>query len=471
MTTTLFAALALVTGAPNGAPELTIYNQGFALIKENRTFHVRAGRQTLAVEDVAATIDATSVGFKCLDTSNPFEVLEQNYQYDLISPAAILNKSVGKRVRFIRTIGNQRDVLEGVLISAPNAIVSAQGGSQSTYNGMVIRTDDGRIVLDPTGEIEVREVPAGLISKPTLLWEVESARAGDFPVGLSYIANGFSWNADYVLTLGANSKADMQGWVTVTNGSGTQFKDAKLKLLAGDVNTASRRSPEMARGGAMAMMKADNGFKEETLFEYHLYTLQRPTTLSNRETKQVMLLEGTDIPTRKRLIVDSLQGIGTFYPNEGEIGTGAIVPQVRVEFTNDKASGMGVPLPKGRVRVYQRDASGSVQMLGEDNINHTPRDERISLVVGRSFDVRASRKRTNFTRVSDRSVSESFEVEVRNRKEVSETVEVVERHWGDWKVTKKNAEFVKDDSNTIVFNVNLKAGETRTISYTVETRW
>ena len=469
MITAITAAIAFASTAP----ELTVYNQGFALVKEQRSFHLKNGRQTISVEDVAATIDATSVGFKCLDAANPFQVLEQNYEYDLINPTAILNKSVGKRVRFIRTFGNQRDVLEGTLISAPTQVVSANGGSQQTYNGMVIRTDDGRIVLDPTGEVEVKEVPDGLISRPTLIWDVFAPSAGDYPVGLSYIANGFSWNADYVLTLNGAGAADLQGWVTVNNNSGTRFENAKLKLLAGDVNMAA---PKAAAPVMLAMARAgkameDTGMREETLFEYHLYTLQRPTTLSNNSTKQVSLLEGNDIPVRKRLIVDSLQGSNAYYPNEGEIGTGNITPQVRVEFKNDKASSLGMPMPKGRIRVFQRDSTGSVQMLGEDNINHTPKDEKISLVVGRSFDIRASRKRTNFSRLSDRSTSETFEVELRNRKDVGDTVEVIERHWGDWKVTKTSSEFKKEDSNTMVYTVPLKAGEVKEVTYTVETRW
>jgi hypothetical protein len=464
---------AVIAAAAPSSNEVTIYNQGFGLVKEVRTIQLKQGRQTVAVEDVASMIEPASVSIHSL-TAGSFEVLEQNYQYDLIGPIAILNKSVGNRVRFIRTIGNQRDVLEGTLISAPTAIVGTpEGGNVQTYNGLVIRTDDGRIVLNPTGEIEVTQVPKGLISKPTLLWDIEYSTAGENNVELSYITGGMRWDADYVLTLLDQGKADVQGWVTINNQSGGAWEDAKLKLLAGDVQRAQPQAPEadaMALGARMTKNRA-GGFQEESLFEYHLYTLERPASIRNKEIKQLSLLEGKNVPVNKKLIVDATQQFGRYYPGEGEIGTGDIKPQVRIEFVNDQKSGMGMPLPRGRVKVYQRDKSGSVQLLGEDNIDHTPRDEKVSVVVGRSFDVRATRKRTEFRRISDRSVQESYEIEIRNRKDTAETVTVIERFWGDWTIQKKSQEFVKEDSNTAVFIVRLAPNETKTVSYTVQTKW
>ncbi len=468
----VFTIAALALAAPSGT-EITVYNQGFGLIKEVRQLSLKLGRQTVAVEDVASLIEPASVGIRSTTDKGAFSVLEQNYQYDLISPMAILNKSVGQKVRFVRTIGNTRDVLEGTLISSPTAIVgNPNGGNSQTYNGMVIKTDDGRIVLDPTGEIEVTSVPPGLISRPTLLWDLDAVKSGDNTVELSYLSKGLNWNADYVLTLDGQGKGDIQGWVTIDNQCGKSFENAKLKLLAGDVQRA-----QQSFDGNVRMLKSAaapggrGGFQEESLFEYHLYTLERPASVRNRETKQLSLLEGKNILISKRLTIDSMMGFGQYYPGEGEVGTGEVKPQVRIEFTNDQASGLGMPLPKGNVKVYQRDASGSVQLLGENSIDHTPRNEKLSLVVGRSFDVVSSRKRTNFSRISDRSVSETFEIEVRNRKETSESVHVLERHWGDWRVTKKNQDFEKLDSNTADFVVTLKPNEVKTVSYTVETRW
>ena len=383
-------------------------------------------------------------------------------------------KSVGRKVRLIRTIGNQKDVLEGTLISSPIAVVNNGGGAESTYNGMVIRTDDGRIVLSPTGEVEVMELPAGLISKPTLIWDLDSEKTQSANVELSYITQGMSWNASYVLTLDGAGKADLQGWVTLNNQSGVAYENAKLKLLAGEVNQV--RGPGGFGGGMaadvkMLRSKAENSFGEESLFEYHLYTLGRPATLRNKETKQLSLLEGKGVPVRKRIIVDSLQGLNEYYPSEGEVGTGPQSPQVRIDFTNDKASNLGMPLPQGKIRLYQRDKSGSVQMLGEDQIRHTPKDEKLSIVVGRSFDIVSERKRTNFKRLSDRSFRETFEIEVRNRKDVDEKVTVIERHWGDWRVTSKSDEFTKISSNAMQFDLDLKPNEVKKITYSVDTTW
>lgn len=467
----LLAFIALA-GSPTKT-EITVYNQGFALVKEHRTLPLKLGRQTVSIEDVASQIDPTSVSILSVTDTGSFRILEQNYQYDLISPEAILSKSVGGRVRFIRTVANQRDVLEGTLISSPTSIVnSPQGGQEQTYNGMVIRADDGRIVLNPTGEVEVTSVPKGLISKPTLLWDLESDKAGDNEAELSYITQGMKWSSDYVLTLNGTGKAGLQGWVTVDNQSGTTYENALLKLLAGDVNTAKEpMAIDSMRNIAAKAEFAGGGFKEEGLFEYHLYTLQRPTTVRNKETKQISLLEAPSIMVNKRMIVDAAMNFGRYFPAEGEIGTGDIKPQVRIDFTNSKENNLGIPLPKGKFRIYQRDQSGSVQLLGEDQIEHTPKNEKLSLVVGRAFDVVANRRRTNFTRINSNEVRESYEIELRNRKDTDEEIEVIERHYGDWRVLDKNTDYVKTSADSMVFKVNVKAGEVKKIDYTVDTKW
>ncbi len=457
----------------NQGPEITVYNQGFGLVKESRSLGLRAGRQTVAVEDVAALIEPNSVAIRSVGRADAFSVLEQNYQYDLISVQAVLNKAVGKEVRFHRVLPNgQREVVIGTLLSSPTAIVGGpNGNSTQTYNGMVIRTPEGRILLNPSGEIEVTSLPEGLISKPTLLWEIESSQAGDVPVELSYLTQGMNWEADYVLQIDGLNNADLQGWVTVTNNCGTTYENAKLKLLAGDV----QRSRPEAMADAMKMRGAaaggGGGFEQESLFEYHLYTLQRPATIRNREMKQLSLLEGKGLKYTKKLIVDSMAPYRGWYPQEGQVGVGDVKPLVKVEFVNSEANKLGMPLPKGTVKVYQRDKSGSVQMLGEDQIDHTPKDERISLTVGRSFDVRATRTRTNFRRIANNHTEETFTVEIRNRKEVPETVHVLERHWGDWKISNNSLPFTKLDANTMEFKVDLKAGETITVQYTVNTKW
>lgn len=474
MVTALALGLALQAAGPASAHEITVYNQGFGLVKETRRIELKPGRQTVEVKDVAQQIEPTSVGIKSLSNPDDFHVLEQNYQYDLISIQAILNKSVGQKIRFIRHFDSQREVLEGTLISAPYAVVANPNGyNNETYNGMVIRTDDGRIVLNPTGEVEVSAVPDGLISVPTLLWDLQTDKGGSQNVELSYLTKGLDWNADYVLTLGDKSMADLQGWVTINNQSGATYKDAKLKLLAGDVRRIQPQGGGGGIGGGARFAKSagEAQFQQESLFEYHLYTLQRPATLNNKETKQISLLQGTDIKFVKKLIIDSLRDMGQYYPSEGEVGTGDLKPLAQIEFVNSKANGLGMPLPKGTIKVYQRDSSGSVQMLGEDAIDHTPKDETINLSIGRSFDIVASRKRMNFRRLGPTTFQETFEISVRNRKEVPDSVHVYERHFGDWRIDKKSMDFKKQDAWTMDFEVNLKAGEERIITYTVTTTW
>jgi hypothetical protein len=455
-----------------GSTEITVYNQGLGFVKDIRSVKLHKGQQKVNVEDVAQMIDATSVGFKCLNNPGSISVLEQNYQYDLISPQAILEKSVGKRVRFTRTMGNTKEAIQGILLSSPTSIINNGNGTEYSYNGLVIKADDGRIILSPQGEIDVMEMPTGLISRPSLVWDLESDKDQTAQMELSYLTGGMNWTANYVMTLDANGKSDIQGWVTLTNQSGLSFTDAGLKLLAGDVNVVRPQNGRGFGGAAPMMAKmADSSFKEESLFEYHLYTLERPATVRNKETKQLSLLEGADIPFKKQIVFDSMAGYGNYYPSEGEIGVGELSPQVKIKFTNDKASHLGMPMPAGKVRMYQRDSKGSLQYLGEDQINHTPRDEKVSLNVGRSFDVRADRKRTDFKRLSSNSFRESFQIEARNRKQEDTTIYLYERHWGDWKVTDKSDNFTKEDSNTMVFELKLKAGEIKTVTYTVETKW
>lgn len=476
----LMSFAAAVTASGPEAAELTVYNAGFALVKEQRTLSLKTGVQQAAIEDVAAMIEANSVSIRSLSAPGSFTVLEQNYQYDLISVAAILNKAVGQRIVFNRVLPDgTKERVQGTLLSAPTAQVSDQFGNQgATWNGMVVRTDDGRVLLNPTGEIEVSSIPSGLISKPTLMWELDSKQAGDNRIELSYLSQGFSWKSDYVLNLDQAGKlGDFKGWVTLTNNSGANFTDAKLKLLAGDVMRAEeRRKGPAGRGGNIVMeMAAADSFQEEQFADYHLYTLQRPATVRNREIKQVSLLEAFNVPVTKKLVVDALRGYSQFRAGEGEVGTGPIKPLVLIEFKNDKASQLGMPLPMGSVKVFQRDSGGSLQMLGEAAIGHTPRDEKLSLPVGRAFDIVAERKRTKFEWIRSgntvKGTRETFEIELRNRKESAEKVNVIERNWGEYTVSGNNYPFNQLDSDTFEFVVELKANEVKKVVYTVETRW
>jgi hypothetical protein len=453
--------------------EITVYNQGFAFVKESRSLNLRKGLQTVEVKDVPSKIEATSVGIRSISDPGSLTILEQNYQYDLISSEAILNKSVGQKIRFVQMSGGHTETLDGTLLSAPTSEVSAPDGSTSnTYNGMVIKTDDGRIVLNPTGVVEVRTLPAGLISVPTLMWDLESSKEGANNVELSYLTQGVNWTADYVLTLDGDKTSDLQGWVTIDNQSGATWENARLKLLAGEVNRVQPKAHFMSpRQDISGFQAAAPAFREQSIFEYHLYTLQRPATVRNRETKQLSLLQANGVPFTKKITLDAMGDFGNYYPGESELGTGDVHPKVSVEFLNNEASHLGMPLPKGKVKVYQRDKDGSAQMLGEAAIDHTPKNERVSLPIGKSFDIVANRKRTTYKKLSSSDYLETFQIEVRNRKTTPETVHVIERHWGDWNITQKSDPFTKIDSNTVDFPLSLKPNEVHTVTYTVETKW
>lgn len=481
MLSTISIGLAAAVLAPKSM-EITIYNQNFALVKEIRVLDLRQGRQEVQVEDVAAQIDPTSVSFKSMTSGMPVSVLEQNYQYDLLTTDSILQKSVGKRVRLKQTLQNGQSITtEGVMLAAPGGTQTQGGGStQYFYSGMVIKTDDGRIILSPEGTIEVMEIPEGLISRPTLMWDLMTEKAGKRDIELAYLTNSINWSADYVLTLNSeDTTADLNGWVTINNRSGATFNNATLKLIAGDVRRLSQPAPMAGFGGGREMMdaaKSAAGFAEQSLFEYHLYTLGRPATVRNNETKQIGLLNGADIPVNKELILEGQQsvwrGYGNSYrPGEGYATDSKLKVNVVVELHNTDKNGLGMPMPKGKVRVYKRDSSGQVQMLGEDEIDHTPREEKIRLYIGDSFDVVCERKRLSFKRVSSNVVQETFEIKVRNRKKTNENVRVVEHAWADWTILSESMKSKKTDSNTFEYVVSLKPDEERVITYTVQTTW
>ncbi len=464
ISTLLFANAILLSGTT----EITVYNQGLGFVKEIRMLHLKKGLQSALVEDVAQMIDATSVGFKCLNNPGSISVLEQNYRYDLISPQAILEKSVGKRVRFTRSMGNTKESIQGTLLSSPTAVVSKDGQSEFSYNGLVIRADDGRIILSPEGEIDVLEIPEGLISKPTLVWELDSDKEQDAKMELSYLTGGMNWTANYVFTLDSSSSGDIQGWVTLDNQSGFSFKDATLKLLSGDVNVVRDQSLNYLISGYVAATGDKMRVKpmsEESLFEYHLYTLNRSASMRNKEQKQLNLLEGSGVPYKKQISIESSTG-------EAETGNGDLDAKVKIKFTNDQKSHLGMPMPAGKFRLYQRDSKGSLQFIGEDTVNHTPRDEKVSLTVGKAFDIKATHKRTVYTVLSKNTSRSKYEVEIRNRKQEAQTVFYYAHLMNaQWKMSENSDPYVKDDSSTAVFEVKLQPGEVKTVSFQVDYKW
>ena len=460
----------LTAAISTGSSELTVYNQGFALVKEPREITLKKGVQQVVVEDVAQTIEMSSVGIRSVSAPGSFSVLEQNYKYDLIDAEAVLAKAIGKKIAFTRVLPDgSKERFTGILMSAPREALPNEGST--TYNGMVIKADDGRIILNPTGEIEVSETPAGMISKPSLVWTLDSKTAGLNKIEVSYLTRGLGWDADYVLALDKDGKkGEIKGWVTLRNNSGTTFEKTKLKLLAGEVHRSDGFQLSTAFIGGS--LKAKKGtMSEETFSEYHLYTVQQPVTVASNELKQVSLLEASNIPIRKRLVIET--GGGS-QPDEDKAVGGYFKPVVKYVLMNDEASNLGMPFPAGKVKVFQRDSTGSLQMIGEDEIAHTPKKEKITLTAGTTFDIVCERKRTKFAwlnGISKQGARETFELEIRNRKNTSETVEVIEEHALEWKVTQKSMEFERPDAETMLFKVNLKPQEVKKITYTVETRW
>lgn len=446
---------------------LTIYNQNFALVREQRDMTLAQGINYVSIVDVASQIEPTSVAFKSLTDPNSVVVREQNYQYDLISPDTILNKSVGKKVKVRQIIDGKMNEVEGVLLS-------------SAQNGRVIQTATG-ILLNPSGEIEVQELPEGLVSTPTLLWKLEASKAGSHNTEISYLANGISWLADYVAVVDPLDKyIDMVGWVTLSNGSGATYENASLNLMAGDVR---RIQPQYApKGGVLEVgmaydMAGGPQFTEKAFYEYHLYTLQGKTTVRNNETKQMTLMTAAQVPARKIYIYDGVKGwwnpwmVGSYRPGESYDVSANKKINVLMEIANTKENHLGIPLPKGRVRVYKQEVDANQQFIGEDEIDHTPKDEKVRLYLGDAFDIVGEHTRTNFRRISSNEVEESFEISLRNHKDSAATITVVEHLFGDWKITQSSQKYTKKDASTVEIPVEVpKDGEVK-VTYTVRTKW
>lgn len=452
---------------------ITVYNQGFGVVRERRKVEVREKVGTIQFTDVAKQIDGTSVHFKSF-TDPAAKVLEQNYEYDLVSADKLLQKYIDKPIAVLTKDGSR---YRGTLLSFDS-------------NQLVLRQDDGKgeILMvqrgDNVKDIQFGALPEGLITKPTLVWKLATAKVGSHLVEVAYQTGGLNWQADYNAVLNArDTHCDLTGWVTINNQSGATYQEAKLKLIAGDVRRV--QPPPMAkavrRGAVMELAAAADtaGFEEKSFFEYHLYTLGRPTTVGENQTKQIELLKTTEVPIKKVFLYEGALGF-RFYgglqqqPNYGSETSNKKV-NVIVEIRNSKENQMGMPLPKGRVRMFKRDdADGTLEFVGEDQIDHTPKDETIKLHLGDAFDVAGERKRTNFNVDTGRKVmTESFEIRIRNHKD--EAVEVLVKEtlyrWNSWEITESSQKCDKYDANTIHFPVKVAKDGEQVITYTVRYTW
>ncbi|HLF14734.1 MAG TPA: DUF4139 domain-containing protein [Bacteroidota bacterium] len=475
LTGALTAQTSDATAGNRASVDLTVYNQNLSLIREERSVTLGTGVNYVVVPDIPSTIDGTSLHFRSLLDPAGVRILEQNYQYDLVSQAKLLEKYLGKEIEFIRLNEEtkQEYTVKGKLLA------TGFGG-----RGGVVAGINGKVEIDPAGRMVLPSLPEGLILKPRLRWMVENSKAGSHKIELSYLAGGLSWSADYVALLSKNDdRLDLTGWVTLSNNSGTAFMNAGLKLVAGDVNVVREA---MALNGRMMMKSsladaAAPQFEQTELFEYKMYTLQRKTDLNPNETKQIELVSGRDVAAEKMFIYDGVADQWRYwwnnpsYRNQQTFGEASNTKVgTYVTFKNDKKRGLGIPLPKGKIRVYKLDEDGKEQFVGEDRIDHTPKDEEVRLYLGNAFDIVGERAQTDFkSMASGRVVEETIRIKIRNHKDEPVTVQVYEHpwRWNEWEITKKSTEFEKVDQSTIRFGVTVpKDGET-VVTYTIRYSW
>jgi hypothetical protein len=436
---------------------ITVYNSDIALVRDVRNLQLSTGTSNLRFMDIAATVNPATVHFRSLTEPSRVSVLEQNYEYDLLEPDKLLRKYVGRDVTLIRNRSEngttRQEEVKARLLSYNNAPVWKIGNEIVTGIG--------------ADHIRFPELPDTLYSRPTLIWTVQNQGGPRHRVEASYLAGKLAWNADYVLTVSRDDKTgDVNGWVTLTNGSGTAFRNAKLQLVAGDLNRVRqvlaktrdemRSNAPAAAGGQMA---------EESFSDYHLYSLNRKTTSNNNQTKQVSMLEGTAVPMVKRYVVE---GNNYYYHNVQHPGSPIKdTVQVYYQFKNEQKGGLGMPMPAGVIRVYQEDSKGGVQFVGEDRINHTPKDEMLNIKIGNAFDVVCERNQVDFQKIASNVYEVEYEITVRNHKATAITVEVNEPIGGTWRMVRSSHESTKTAAWAARFNVPVVADGTAVLKYRV----
>ncbi|MGI6460692.1 MAG: DUF4139 domain-containing protein [Candidatus Hydrogenedentales bacterium] len=434
---------------------VTAYNSGIALVRDVRKLDLPQGEIELKFMDVAQQIRPETVGLRSLAQAGSVAILEQNYEYDLISPEKLMEKYIGKEVKLIN-YSNEIGFLEKT------------AELLSINQGPVYRIDE-QIFLGHPGNVVVPEIPDNLIAKPSLIWHLNN-NLGAQQLEATYITNGVSWKADYVLTLAKTDAAlDVAGWVTLENQSGASYENARLKLVAGDVNIVQPQmmgKAMMERGMAMAAAPPEMA-REETFAEYHLYTIPRRTTIKQNQSKQVALLSGSGVQCEKRY---EFRGMLDFYSNRFPPMRDQHV-DVFLKFQNSEANRLGIPIPAGIMRIYQEDSEGMLQFAGEDRIQHTPKDEEIRLRMGKAFDVVADRVQKNYSKLSDRAHEAEFEITVRNHKALDVVVDIVEPMPADWKIVSKSHDFVKKDAHTAVFSVPVPKDGKVAVSYRVQVQY
>src|SRR5688572_5761698 len=436
---------------------ITVYNSDLALVRDVRDLRLARGTGELRFMDIAATVNPATVHFRSITQPAQLDVLEQNYEYDLLEPDKLLRKYVGRDVTLVRMRQGGTTTPEEVTARL------------LSYNTAPVWQIGGEIITGLHADhIRFPELPGNLFARPTLIWTLQNDGVEQHRVEAAYLAGKLSWAADYVLNVGRDDKAaDLDGWVTLTNGSGTGFPNARLQLVAGDLN---RVRNELGRV-MMEQVRADRPaaaappMAQEAFSEYHLYTFGRRTTINNAETKQVALLNGTAIPIRKRYVVD---GQNFYYRNAYHPGAPIKdVVQVYYQLKNEEKGGLGMPMPAGTVRVYQADSRGGAQFVGEDRINHTPKDETLNLKIGNAFDVVAERKQIDFEKIAANVYEVEFEISLRNHKTTPISVEVNEPVGGTWRMVSASHDWIKTAAWATQFTVPVASDGTSVLRYRV----
>ena len=444
---------------------VTIYNGDLALVKDTRKIKLKTGLNALALRDVSAQIRPETALLRSINAPGSLSLLEQNFDFDLLTPEKLLEKYVGKTVSLVKT-----NPATGVETTEQATVLSAN-------NGVVLKVGNRIETGVPLARIVYDDVPANLRDRPTLVTQINNKGAADQTVELSYLTGGLGWKADYVAELNAKEDMlDLSGWVTLSNTSGASYKNAKLQLVAGDVNRVQPQASPMQMRKNMDMMAASAEaapMREEGLLEYHLYTMDRLTTIAENQTKQVALLSASGVPVHKDLV---LRGADYYYQGQyGEIGTKMKVG-VFIEFENKEASKLGMPLPKGILRVYKKDSSGNAQFVGEDNIDHTPKNESVRLKLGEAFDVTADKKQTDFKVLPNPqkghvAYESAYELVLKNAKKEKVTVTVQEPIGGEWTIVSESAPHNKANSHLAVWKIDIPAEGKTTLTYRAQVKY
>jgi hypothetical protein len=466
----------VLSGGTAQNPQFALRIPGYAIVKHERPVTLAQGRSTIRFTDVAAQIDPTTVSFASLTDPKATRVLEQNFEFDLVSTDKLMLKYIDRQITVDQVQGDKIETFTGTLLS--------------TAGGLVMKGSDGGVlVVRNYSNVRFPELPGGLITRPTLVWDVRTNMPGEHRTRVTYETKGITWWTDYniVFAEGENANSgvlDIGAWVSIINQSGATYPDAKLKLIAGDVHRAPQPEPAYRARKMQAAMgtfaDADGGFQEKSFFEYHLYTLGRSTTLPENSTKQIELFPvARNVPCEKiMLYYGQASRFGAYGRpmtdrNFGVQSNSKI--DIYLRFKNEEAIGMGMPLPAGRIRVSQRDrADDTLEFIGEDTIDHTPKDEEVLIKLGSAFDVVGERKQIDFNVDSRRNrMDETIEIRIRNHKEEPLQVIVKENlyRWTNWKISDPTHHYKKIDARTIHFPVDVAKDGEATIKYTVHYSW